>query len=89
MPTVAQSWPARYHCQHHSLLSLNLRAKHCKLSMRIAVEDIFPSFKALQAAWFSHKHVLNKRYRTLEATPLERTRPRVTMTMIKKSSADW
>jgi hypothetical protein len=42
--------------------------------MRIAVKDIFPSFKALQAAWFSHKHVLNKRYGTLEATPLERNR---------------
>jgi hypothetical protein len=76
MPTVAESWPARYHCQHHSLLSLKLRSKHCKLSMRIAVKDILPSFKALQAAWFSHKHVLNKRYRTLEATTGTDSTPR-------------
>jgi hypothetical protein len=37
--------------------------------MMIAVGDTFPSFKALQAAWFTLNHVLSKKYRTLENRP--------------------
>jgi hypothetical protein len=44
-------------------------SKQCTLSMMIAVGDTFPSFKALQAAWFTLNHVLSKEYRTLENRP--------------------
>jgi hypothetical protein len=34
--------------------------------MRLAVSEIFPSYNALQTAWFSHNQVLEKNYRILE-----------------------